>query len=68
MPALPSPPAGAKRPYRTESGALAFNLGATLARVAASGADTRAVLDGLGLSADQIAGLVAAGIVQETQA
>lgn len=34
----------------------------------ALGADTRAVLDGLGLSADQIAGLVAAGIVQETQA
>ena len=34
----------------------------------ALGADTRAVLDGLGLSAEQIAGLVAAGIVQETQA
>lgn len=26
VPALPSPPAGAKRPYRTESGALAFKL------------------------------------------
>ena len=36
--------------------------------VAAIGQDTEAVLGGLGLSADQIAGLVAAGIVQETRA
>ena len=33
----------------------------------ALGADTRAVLDGLGLSADQIAGLIAAGIVNEAK-
>ena len=33
----------------------------------ALGADTRAVLDGLGLSADQIAGLIAAGIVTEAR-
>lgn len=33
----------------------------------ALGADTRDVLDGLGLSADQIAGLIAAGIVNEAE-